>query len=64
MSSKKSSSPYVVAKGSSKALMDIGKKSAKKAFRESKAMNLTITYMKDGVLYKEMPDGTKVKVSE
>jgi hypothetical protein len=53
---------FAVPSGTSKVLKNIGKRSAKKAIRESKAMNLTITYMEKGILYSEKPDGTKVKV--
>jgi hypothetical protein len=60
-SSKKNFS-YAVPTGTSKVLKNIGKRSAKKAIRESKAMNLTITYMEKGILYSEKPDGTKIKL--
>ena len=40
-------------------LVRIGRNSSVHAIRESKALGLTITYMEDGVLYRELPDGTK-----
>jgi hypothetical protein len=40
-------------------LVRIGRNSTLHAIRESKALGLTITYMENGVLYRELPDGTK-----
>jgi hypothetical protein len=58
---KSKTSHVTTPKGHSKKLIRIGKRSAQKAVKESKAMNLTITYMEEGVLYCEKPDGTKVE---
>ena len=43
-------------------LIKAGKTSAIKAIRESKALELSITYMEKGVLYKEGPDGKKIAI--
>jgi hypothetical protein len=40
-------------------LLKAGKKGASLAIRESKALGLTITYLENGILYKEYADGTK-----
>jgi len=45
------------------ALIRAGRKAAAQAIRTSKALGLTITFMKDGVLYRENPDGTKEIIS-
>lgn len=42
-----------------KSLIKAGKTSAIKAIRESKALELSMTFMQKGVLYKEDPDGKK-----
>jgi hypothetical protein len=44
------------------ALIEAGKISAKKAIQESKAMNLSITYLEGNTIFKESPDGKKVKI--
>jgi len=42
-------------------LIEAGKSAAARAIRISKALNLPIHYIKDGMLIKELPDGsTKV----
>lgn len=45
-------------------LIKIAKKSSIKAVKESKALGLSITYLKDGVLYEELPDGTVKKIKK
>ncbi len=40
-------------------LISAGRKSATNAIRASKALGLEITYMKDGIVYKEKPNGEK-----
>jgi hypothetical protein len=45
-------------------LKKIAKKSSEKAVKESKALGLSITYLKEGVLYEEFPDGTVKKIKE
>jgi hypothetical protein len=40
-------------------LKKVAKRSAKKAIRESKALGLTIKYLKNGILYSESPEGIK-----
>lgn len=40
-------------------LIKAGKAAATKAIRESKALELSITFMQKGILYKESPDGKK-----
>lgn len=43
-------------------LIKAGKVSATKAIRESKALELSITYMEKGILYKEGPDGKRTTI--
>ncbi|WP_291116775.1 hypothetical protein [Flavobacterium sp. UBA6135] len=43
-----------------KALVKAARISAKRAFSGSKALGLTITYIKDGVVYEEEANGTVV----
>ncbi|MBK7850725.1 MAG: hypothetical protein IPJ66_06130 [Bacteroidetes bacterium] len=38
-------------------LVKVGRKGSANAIRATKALGLSITYMKNGVLYKEFPDG-------
>jgi len=40
-------------------LVNAGRKSATNAIRASKALGLDITYMRDGIVYKEKPNGEK-----
>ena len=40
-------------------LISAGRKSATNAIRASRALGLEITYMKDGVVYQEKPNGDK-----
>jgi hypothetical protein len=42
-----------------KILVKAGRISAKNAIRRSKALNQTITYIDKGVIFKEMPNGSK-----
>jgi len=44
-------------------LREAGIVSAKKAIQESKALNLTITFLEGNTIYKEGPDGKKVKIA-
>lgn len=41
-----------------KLLVEAGEKAASIAVRHAKALDLTITYIKDGAVYEEHPDGT------
>lgn len=43
-----------------KSLEKAGKEAAINAVRHAKALDLTITYIEDGVVYEEKPNGTKV----
>lgn len=43
----------------SKTLVKVGRISAKNTIRRSKALNLTITYTDKGVIFKELPNGSK-----
>jgi len=40
-------------------LVKVARRSAKRAIRESKALGLTIKYLKNGILYSESPEGIK-----
>jgi len=55
---------YSKLKGHSKKLAEIAKRASEKAIRESKALNLTITYMENGILYRENPDGTRKEIKK
>jgi hypothetical protein len=44
-----------------KSLEKAAKASAIDALRASKALGLTVTFIKDGFLFEEYPDGVKVK---
>ncbi len=46
------------------ALKEAGEISAKKAIQESKAMNLTITFLQGNTIFREGPDGKKEKIAE
>lgn len=43
-------------------LVRVGRLSAAKAIRESKALGLSITFIENGILYREFPDGKRVIV--
>ena len=43
-------------------LVKAGHTATANAIRASRALGLAITYMKDGILYKEYPDGRKEKI--
>lgn len=45
-----------------KSLEIAGKQAATNAVRHAKALDLTITYIEDGAVYNERPDGTKTLV--
>jgi hypothetical protein len=45
-------------------LIKAGKVSATQAIRESKALELSITFMEKGVLFKEAPDGKKTIIKK
>lgn len=44
-------------------LVKAGRTSTANAIRASRALGLAITYMQDGILYKEYPDGKKEKIA-
>ncbi len=44
-------------------LVKVGRVSSHNAVRRSKALDLTITYIEDGIVYEELPDGTKKQIS-
>ncbi|MCL9808927.1 hypothetical protein [Flavobacterium luminosum] len=48
--------------GQTKLLVKAGTVSGHNAVRRSKALDLTITYIEDGIVYEELPDGTKKQV--
>lgn len=41
-----------------KSLVEASEKAASNAVRHAKALDLTITYIADGAVYEEQPDGT------
>lgn len=43
-----------------KSLVKAGKVSATNALRASRALGLTVSFIENGVLYEELPDGTKI----
>lgn len=43
-----------------KSLIKIGEKSAARAVKETKAMGLPVTFLENGNIIKESPDGTRV----
>lgn len=45
-------------------LVEAGEQASSTAIRHAKALELTITYIEDGVVYEEHPDGTVVKKKE
>jgi len=47
-----------------KKLLDAGKSAVSNAIKESKKMGLTITYIKDGYLINELPDGRKENIAQ
>lgn len=47
-----------------KSLVRAAKASGQNAVRRSKALDLTITYIEDGIIYEELPDGTKKQVGQ
>ena len=44
-------------------LVKVGRVSAANAIRASKALDLPITYMQKGILFREFADGTQVKLT-
>lgn len=42
-------------------LVEAGEQAAATAVRHAKALDLTITYIEDGVVYEEQPNGTLIK---
>jgi hypothetical protein len=56
--------PSLLQSSDSKTLIEIGKLAAKKAIQESKALGLAITFLEDGIIYKELPDGKRIKIGE
>lgn len=47
-----------------KQLLEAGKSAVSNAIKESKKLGLTITYIKDGFLIKELPDGQKKNIAQ
>jgi hypothetical protein len=47
-----------------KSLVRAANISGRNAVRRSKALDLTITYIEDGIIYEELPDGTKKAIGE
>lgn len=47
-----------------KKLLEAGKNAVNSAIRESKKLGLTITYIKDGYLVNEFPDGRKENITK
>lgn len=45
-----------------KSLVKAGKISGENAVRRSKALNLVVTYIEDGIVYEELPDGSKIQI--
>lgn len=43
-----------------KSLVKAGKVSATNALRASKALGLTVSFIEKGVVYEELPDGSKI----
>ncbi|MHA8052672.1 hypothetical protein [Aquirufa sp. Wall-65K1] len=43
-------------------LVKVGKTCGKNAVRRSKAMDLVVTYIEKGVVYEELPNGSKIKI--
>lgn len=50
--------------GQTKSLVRVATVSGRNAVRRSKALDLTITYIEDGIIYEELPDGTKKAIGE
>lgn len=48
--------------GQTKSLLRAASVSGLNAVRRSKALDLTITYIEDGIIYEELPDGTIKKI--
>lgn len=48
--------------GQTKSLVRAANASGYNAVRRSKALDLTITYIEDGVIYEELPDGSKIEI--
>lgn len=45
-----------------KSLVRAGKISGENAIRRSKALDLVVTYIEDGIVYEELPDGSKKQI--
>jgi len=58
----KSKKDYFSDEGDLKGLIKAGKIAARNAILESKAMNLSITYLEGDTIFRESPDGKKVKI--
>lgn len=50
--------------GQTKSLVRAATNSGHNAVRRSKALDLTITFIEDGIIYEEHPDGTKKPIGE
>jgi hypothetical protein len=48
--------------GQTKSLVGAANASGYKAVNRSKALNLNITYIEDGIIYEELPDGRKKEI--
>ena len=45
-----------------KSLVKAGKISGENAVRRSKALDLVVTYIEDGIVFEELPDGSKKQI--
>jgi hypothetical protein len=45
-----------------KSLVKAGKVSGENAVRRSKALDLVVTYIENGIVYEELPDGSKKQI--
>lgn len=68
MKSKKPNTGKTIKKGLAvekevQALKEAGEISAKKAIQESKALNLSITFLEGNTIYREGPDGKREKIA-
>lgn len=48
--------------GQTNLLVKVGKTSGKNAVRRSKAMDLVVTYIENGVVYEEQPNGLRNQI--
>ena len=45
-----------------KSLVRAGRISGENAIRQSKALNLVVTYIENGIVFEELPDGSKKQI--